>query len=356
MLNKTKRLLGFVVFVWIISIACQVHAKNKYWIKVLPTVTGPYAVDVDVQTNIPGSVTLCLSLEMDGIKPDDPFIGMKSFIRIPAANGRAKGALDVSNPFDVYPHGKPLPGGKYRVEVICYPGWAENKVQAANLRITKPIVGKAMVQLVASGIPSTNTKAGGVSNTPSPQLTEFKKLYLELMSFKNNPEFRNLGFTWAPARAWEERRKKLCHFSNNTPTFIEEQKRIGVTATALVFLSADFMDGTQSESTISAIKKLNKAFGVKAGTIKTGSTVSSKNLYGFDVKSYCERVAEASGGSYQLESMCLDEENKAISRINSMNVPKRISDYCKSVGQAAGGSYSAALMCINQEIEAKERI
>ena len=80
------------------------------------------------------------------------------------------------------------------------------------------------------------------------------------------------------------------------------------------------------------------------------------NLYAFDTNTYCREVADAIGGSYQIEKACRNEEYKSKSNINSMNVPSRIKNYCKEVAQAIGGSYTIMETCIQQEIKAKNSL
>lgn len=348
--HRLIHVLSLIFFVCAAFIfTSQVHAEDKYWIKVIPTVTGPFIVDVDVQTNIPGSITLSMSLGLNGLKPDDKFIGTANFIKAPITNGRGNSTIDATNPNKVYPHGFPLPDGKYDVEVSFYPRWPENAVQASKLGIKEPIYGKASIQLVAS------EAAALKRDKPSPQLLEFKKLYLEFLSFKDNPEFQNQGFTWEPAKTWNKKITELGKFSNQNVTFTNEQRRLDVTVTGLLMLSLDCMRGKETENITNYIPKLNKAFGIKASEKKKNQMVS-KNTYDFDVKVYCGKVAEVSGGSYQIEETCREQENEALRKIDSMNTPKKIATYCRKVGQTVGGSYAIMLTCINQEIEAKGRL
>lgn len=80
------------------------------------------------------------------------------------------------------------------------------------------------------------------------------------------------------------------------------------------------------------------------------------NAYAFDTNSYCSQVADAVGGSYQIEKACRDQEHKAQSNISSMSVPSRIENYCREVAQSIGGSYVIMEACIQQEIKAKNSL
>lgn len=80
------------------------------------------------------------------------------------------------------------------------------------------------------------------------------------------------------------------------------------------------------------------------------------NAYAFNISAYCQKVGEAVGGSYQIESMCREQESAAKSNIASMSIPKRTAKYCQEVGQAVGGSYQIMESCIQQELDAKGRL
>ncbi len=82
--------------------------------------------------------------------------------------------------------------------------------------------------------------------------------------------------------------------------------------------------------------------------------VTSANAY--DINSYCQKVSEAVGGSYQIEKTCRTQEYHAQSKINSMSVPSRIKNYCEEVGQSVGGSYQIMKTCIEQELNAKNSL
>ena len=123
------------------------ETADKYWIKVKPTITGPFAVNVDIQTNIQAPVTLAVSLALTGQKPDDTFIGT-DFKRVTIVDGRATAAIDGTK--NVYPHGSQLPSGNYDVEVSYYPNWPENREAAAKLEIKDKIEAKSVIKLTAS--------------------------------------------------------------------------------------------------------------------------------------------------------------------------------------------------------------
>ena len=86
------------------------------------------------------------------------------------------------------------------------------------------------------------------------------------------------------------------------------------------------------------------------------SLLISVNSNAFNINEYCVKVSDAVGGSYQIEKACREQENVALTKINSMNVPEHIKNYCEQVGQAVGGSYQIMQTCIQQELEAKNSL
>lgn len=136
-------------------LASQAAVAGNYWIKVKPTVTSRYTVDVEIETNIPGSIVLSASLALQGQKPHDTFIGT-NFIRVPITNGKGKATIDGRK--RTSPYGSKLPAGDYDVEVSFYPRWSDNSAAANAAGINDTIEAKASVTLSASGQSSTSAK------------------------------------------------------------------------------------------------------------------------------------------------------------------------------------------------------
>jgi hypothetical protein len=133
----------------------QAAVARNYWIKVKPTVMGRYTVDVEIETNIPGSIVLSASLALQGQKPQDTFIGTE-FIRVPITNGKGKATIDGRK--RTFPYGSKLPAGDYDVEVSFYPRWSDNSATANAAGINDTIKAKASVTLSGSGQSSTSAK------------------------------------------------------------------------------------------------------------------------------------------------------------------------------------------------------
>ena len=111
-------------------------------------VTGPYTVEVDVDTDLPDEALLSVSLSLAGLAPEDTFIGT-NFVRVPVSGGTASVVLDAeanAQPMDVN-----LPAGDYDVEVAFHPRWQENHEVAARLGIEDSIRASTPVSLEASG-------------------------------------------------------------------------------------------------------------------------------------------------------------------------------------------------------------
>lgn len=76
----------------------------------------------------------------------------------------------------------------------------------------------------------------------------------------------------------------------------------------------------------------------------------------FDIDAYCKEVADAAGGSYQIEETCRKMESEAKAKLEKMSIPSRVEKYCKEIGEAVGGSYQIMETCVKQELESKSRM
>ena len=155
LLDHVLSLRLLIVFCIFFHLPSSVIAADNYWIRVKPAVTGPFTVDVSVETNIPGQPVLSGSLALKGLKPQDTFIGT-DFIHIPIVNGKGNDSIDALK--KGYPIGLRLPAGTYNVEVTFHPRWKENKESASKAGIREPIEGRATVKLSGSGISIESTK------------------------------------------------------------------------------------------------------------------------------------------------------------------------------------------------------
>ncbi|ARU30759.1 hypothetical protein CAP31_03075 [Sulfuriferula sp. AH1] len=80
------------------------------------------------------------------------------------------------------------------------------------------------------------------------------------------------------------------------------------------------------------------------------------SAFAFDINGYCRQVADAVGGSYQIEEQCRQQERQAQSSLSRKQIPPRVESYCREVGQAVGGSYQIMGTCVQQELAAKARL
>jgi hypothetical protein len=76
----------------------------------------------------------------------------------------------------------------------------------------------------------------------------------------------------------------------------------------------------------------------------------------FDTNRYCSKVADAVGGSYEIEETCRNQEADAFASLQSRRIPARILHYCTQVSEAIGGSYVIMQTCVEQESEAADRL
>jgi hypothetical protein len=77
----------------------------------------------------------------------------------------------------------------------------------------------------------------------------------------------------------------------------------------------------------------------------------------YDVEGYCAKVAQASGGSYQLEAGCRKQEAEARVRLASFQgVEPRILGYCTNMADQIGRSYWFLVTCIDGELKAKSEL
>jgi len=117
-------------------------------IEMTATVTGPYTVEAAIRTNLPDGVVLAVSLELQGMVPQDPFIGT-NYVRVPVQQGAGKVLLDGTK--QAMPFGSKLPTGLYDVVVKFYPKWTENGALSKAAGIKDECEARAAVRLAGSG-------------------------------------------------------------------------------------------------------------------------------------------------------------------------------------------------------------
>ena len=85
-------------------------------------------------------------------------------------------------------------------------------------------------------------------------------------------------------------------------------------------------------------------------------TLFSSSAFAFDINGYCRQVADAVGGSYQIEETCRQQERQAQANLSRKQIPSRVENHCRNVGQAVGGSYQIMDTCVEQELAARARL
>lgn len=147
-MKKMQLVAALICLLVFCSVGTGSANTEEYWIKVNPTVTGRFTVDVDIQTNIKKPVLLAVDLSLAGLLSDDVFIGT-SYIIVPIKNGSGTVTIDGSK--DAKPTGLTLPRGTYNVRATFHPGWKENKKIARKLDIYGSVEAESSVHLRASG-------------------------------------------------------------------------------------------------------------------------------------------------------------------------------------------------------------
>lgn len=71
----------------------------------------------------------------------------------------------------------------------------------------------------------------------------------------------------------------------------------------------------------------------------------------YNVESYCQQVADVSGGSAMIFNGCMDMEQQAynVLKPNWAKIPGRSRNYCDEVARVTGGSYAILQGCIEME-------
>ena len=110
-----------------------------FTIELVAKVVGPSEVEVEVTSNIPGTIDVILGLDLAGQKPDDVFIGTDK--RITLRIGRATAMIGKSG----------LPGGRYEVKASFYPRWGPQDNAAKAAGIESEIHARRTVMLTGTG-------------------------------------------------------------------------------------------------------------------------------------------------------------------------------------------------------------
>lgn len=76
----------------------------------------------------------------------------------------------------------------------------------------------------------------------------------------------------------------------------------------------------------------------------------------YDINAYCTGVADAVGGSAQVELFCREQEQKTLQTLQGMAIPTEVMNYCDGVARVIGGSYEVFKNCAEQEISARQSL
>lgn len=84
------------------------------------------------------------------------------------------------------------------------------------------------------------------------------------------------------------------------------------------------------------------------------TSAAAQSLPRYDVPSYCQQVADVSGGSSMIYNGCIKMEQEAYDSLKSAwsGIPSRTRSYCDEVAQVSDGSYSILKGCVEMEADA----
>lgn len=111
-----------------------IGADKKYSLDVTAHTVGDGKVELDITTNIPGTIAVMANIDLRNQKGDDLYVGTDNG-QVIVAHGVGKAILDVSK----------LPRGKYQADIGFYPDWGfKDSISRAtgirsNIALTKPI-------------------------------------------------------------------------------------------------------------------------------------------------------------------------------------------------------------------------
>lgn len=86
----------------------------------------------------------------------------------------------------------------------------------------------------------------------------------------------------------------------------------------------------------------------------TAAPASAFDLPRYDVDSYCQQVAQVSGGSATIYNGCIEMEQSAYNDLKQSwaSVPEKTAKYCNRVARTSNGSYTILQGCIDMEMDA----
>lgn len=85
-----------------------------------------------------------------------------------------------------------------------------------------------------------------------------------------------------------------------------------------------------------------------------GIPTQAQTIPRYDVASYCQQVADVSGGSAMIRNGCMDMEQQAYDVLKPVwsQLSGTSRNYCDEVARVSGGSYSILQGCIEMETDA----
>lgn len=122
--------------------AARIEPPGNYTISVTPRLLGGGKIELDIDTNIPGTIEVTADVSLAGQKDDDLVIGTDGQ-DVTLHNGHGKTVIDLVQAVS----GTPLPAGTYDAEAAFYPNWGFKDARSRKSGIDHQIHGGQRVVL-----------------------------------------------------------------------------------------------------------------------------------------------------------------------------------------------------------------
>ncbi len=113
--------------------------EGGYTLSVAANSLGGGQVEVEITSNVPGTIEVMAGVAVAGQKPDDPYIGVSQ--KVIVRDGSGKVVLDTAE----------LPSGEYEAEVDFYPRWGFKDQESRRTGIAERLHSSVSITLAGSG-------------------------------------------------------------------------------------------------------------------------------------------------------------------------------------------------------------
>lgn len=223
------------------------ETKPNYYLAVEPLILPDGQIKLQITTNILGTIEVMTALSLHGQADKDIWIGKDDRVQLNNGSG-----FTIFNTND-------LPKGKYDAEVSFYPKWGFKDSISRSSGISQNIETSKTIMLPGSSV-SPAVVLSKISNKEE-IIQKTKNLYLELIKFKDNPDFHVFGFAiGGPYNDWLKK-VELLEQAPNSNSLLEE----GLVVGDLKMLGLEYMKskGKKTEYTRFIVPVIKKALRIK---------------------------------------------------------------------------------------------